>query len=188
MGSANARASARLKAWSVRLIRRVGRERIGWKVWYCRRCKRPVACDRGCQRDPCSLDDCGGKIVALERAPLATLVRLAEKAKMWARVNAPHALTGAVARKIVARATRKAEGLMETFFTTVEVHFGLVDRLRVLCGRPARLHVRLEAIDAPPYDGPCRSDIAVSVDPVFRRHPPSPMGTTEVPKKPEAPR
>jgi len=68
---------------------------------------------------------------------------------------------------------------MEKFITKVEVHFGWRDRLRILCGRTARLHITVEAIDAPPYAGPCRSDSAVSVDPVFPRRPPPPMMTTE---------
>jgi len=64
---------------------------------------------------------------------------------------------------------------METFFTKVEIHFAWRDRLRILCGRTVRLHVRVEAVDAPPYAGPCRSDTAVSVDPVFPRRPQPPM-------------
>lgn len=57
---------------------------------------------------------------------------------------------------------------METFNTHIEVRFGWLDCLRILCGRAAHLHVRVEA-DIPPYAGPCRADTAVFVDPVLPR-------------------
>lgn len=69
--------------------------------------------------------------------------------------------------------------LEPTFFTNGQIYLGWLDRLRVLFGRPVRFHIQLDT-EMPDYAGGSKSHLHTSVDPIFPRRRPKPMGDTVI--------
>lgn len=69
-----------------------------------------------------------------------------------------------------------------------ETYLSWIDRLRVLFGRPIRIHTSIEIADLEVHDhGPVTTTATTSVDPIFPwlRRKPKPMGAEAAPEAPE---